>query len=60
MQESPNEIPEGETPHTVSLFAHDICRAPADWLEQCGIETIAMQSTGVYWMLCTTFWRNGG
>jgi transposase len=22
----------------------------ADWLEQCGIETVAMQSTGVYWM----------
>jgi transposase len=24
--------------------------ALADWLKQCGIETVAMQSTGVYWM----------
>ena len=22
----------------------------ADWLPQCGIETVAMQSTGVYWI----------
>ena len=22
----------------------------ADWLEQCGIETVAMESTGVYWI----------
>lgn len=24
--------------------------ALAEWLQQCGIETVAMQSTGVYWM----------
>jgi transposase len=24
--------------------------AMADWLEQCGIRTVAMQSTGVYWI----------
>jgi transposase len=24
--------------------------ALADWLEQCGIETVAMESTGVYWV----------
>lgn len=24
--------------------------ALADWLQQCGIETVAMQSTGVYWI----------
>jgi len=24
--------------------------ALADWLEQCGIETVAMESTGVYWI----------
>jgi transposase len=24
--------------------------ALADWLEQCGIQTVAMQSTGVYWI----------
>jgi hypothetical protein len=22
----------------------------ADWLKQCGIRTVAMQSTGVYWI----------
>jgi transposase len=22
----------------------------ADWLKQCGIQTVAMQSTGVYWI----------
>jgi transposase len=25
-------------------------RAIADWLNQCGIQTVAMQSTGVYWI----------
>src|ERR1700730_7728019 len=25
-------------------------KAMADWLQQCGIRTVAMQSTGVYWM----------
>src|SRR6266446_1557318 len=25
-------------------------KAMADWLEQCGIRTVAMQSTGVYWI----------
>jgi transposase len=25
-------------------------KAMADWLQQCGIRTVAMQSTGVCWM----------
>jgi transposase len=25
-------------------------RAMVDWLKQCGIQTVAMQSTGVYWI----------
>jgi transposase len=25
-------------------------KAMADWLKQCGIQTVAMQSTGVYWV----------
>jgi transposase len=25
-------------------------KAMADWLKQCGIRTVAMQSTGVYWI----------
>jgi transposase len=30
-------------------FTRDV-QALADWLVQCGIETVAMQSTGVYWI----------
>lgn len=32
-----------------ACFTADLYRV-ADWLEQCGIETIAMESTGVYWI----------
>jgi transposase len=30
-------------------FTQDLCAA-ADWLQQCGVETVAMESTGVYWI----------
>lgn len=30
-------------------FTHDL-HALADWLEECGVETVAMESTGVYWI----------
>ncbi len=30
-------------------FTRDL-NALADWLKQCGIETVAMESTGVYWI----------
>src|SRR6266700_3389185 len=30
-------------------FTADLYRM-ADWLEACGIETVAMQATGVYWL----------
>ncbi len=30
-------------------FTADLHRL-ADWLEACGVETVAMQSTGVYWI----------
>jgi len=32
-----------------SSFTHDLHRL-ADWLEACGIDTVAMESTGVYWI----------
>ncbi len=32
-----------------SSFTHDLHRL-ADWLEACGVETVAMESTGVYWI----------
>src|ERR1700674_5527503 len=30
-------------------FTADLYRL-ADWLQQCGVKTVAMQSTGVYWI----------
>jgi hypothetical protein len=32
-----------------ATFTEDLIGA-ADWLERCGIETVAMESTGVYWI----------
>jgi len=29
-------------------FTHDLLQL-ADWLEQCGVTHVAMESTGVYW-----------
>jgi transposase len=31
------------------MFTQDLC-AMADWLKQCGVESVAMESTGVYWI----------
>ncbi len=45
-------IPEGREEVTVrefKSFTPDLHRL-AGWLKQCGIETIAMESTGVYWI----------
>jgi transposase len=45
-------VPEGCADVTVKEFAAftpDL-HALADWLKACGIETIAMESTGVYWI----------
>jgi transposase len=30
-------------------FTEDLHRL-ADWMEECGVDTVAMESTGVYWM----------
>jgi transposase len=32
-----------------ATFTEDL-RVAADWLERCGIQTVAMESTGVYWI----------
>jgi transposase len=40
------------SPHPVrefSVFTKDLV-AIADWLESCGVKTVAMESTGVYWV----------
>jgi transposase len=45
-------VPEGRDEVTVrcfGTFTADL-HALADWLERCGIETVAMESTGVYWI----------
>src|SRR3954454_6454336 len=39
-----------EPVRTFACFTQDV-RAIADWLKQCGIVTVAMQSTGVYFAL---------
>jgi len=45
-------VPADRDPEPVRSFAtftEDLHRL-ADWLENCGIETVAMESTGVYWI----------
>src|SRR6187455_130112 len=38
-----------EPVRTFGTFTDDLNRL-ADWFQECGIETIAMESTGVYWI----------
>jgi transposase len=45
-------VPQGrddETVRSFPTFTADLVRL-ADWLEACGIETVAMEATGVYWI----------
>ena len=45
-------VPEGRDETSVRMFrtfTPDLY-ALADWLEQCGVDTVAMESTGVYWI----------
>ncbi len=41
--------PEGQDVRCFGAFTGDLC-ALADWLKRCEIETVAMESTGVYWI----------
>lgn len=45
----PGRDPEGQDVRRFEAFSGDLC-ALADWLTQCKIETVAMESTGVYWI----------
>jgi hypothetical protein len=45
----PGRDREGQDVRRFEAFSGDLC-ALADWLRQCGIETVAMESTGVYWI----------
>lgn len=45
-------VPEGRDENNVrcfQTFTADL-QALADWLKQCGVKTVAMESTGVYWI----------
>lgn len=45
-------VPEGrerENVRSFSCFTGDLYQM-ADWLRNCGVETVAMESTGVYWL----------
>jgi transposase len=45
----PERDREGKDVRRFEAFSGDLC-ALADWLKQCRIETVAMESTGVYWI----------
>jgi hypothetical protein len=47
-----------EPVQTFQAFTGDLQRL-ADWLVSLGIETVAMESTGVYWIPVTRFSRSG-
>jgi hypothetical protein len=45
-------VPPGTTEHPVrefGVFTKDLYSI-ADWLRECGVKTVAMESTGVYWV----------
>ena len=45
-------VPAGRDPEPVRMFAtftQDLIQL-AEWLQQCGVRTVAMESTGVYWV----------
>ena len=45
----PGRNTEGQDVRRFGAFTGELC-ALADWLKQCGIQTVAMESTGVYWI----------
>jgi transposase len=45
-------VPADRDPEPVrsfKAFTPDLCEL-ADWLKQCGVETVALESTGIYWI----------
>jgi transposase len=45
----PGSSPDGEDVKEFEAYTRDL-HAIADWLEQCAVTTVAMESTGVYWI----------
>ena len=55
-------VPEDRDPQPVrsfTTFTQDLL-ALADWLHQCRVQTVAMESTGVYWIPLFQIWRSAG
>ena len=54
-------VPPARAPEPVRVF--ETCtpdlHALVDWLLQCGIDTVVMASTGVYWVPASSCWSNG-
>ena len=49
----------GEQPVQVfGAFTVDLHRL-ADWLTECGVKTVAMESKGVYWIPSSGCWKSG-
>ena len=44
---------------SLGTFTRDLHEL-ADWLQTCGVTTVAMESTGVYWIRSIRFWRRRG
>ena len=40
-----------------AAFTADLYRL-ADWLGECGVETVVMESTGVYWIPLSVCWKS--
>ena len=47
---------DSESVRTFGSFTADLHRL-AQWLKACGIETVVMQATGVYWVALHQIWR---
>ena len=45
-------VPSDRSPHPVTEFKTFTCdlHRMVNWLKECGIETVIMESTGVYWI----------
>ena len=53
-------VPPGRDKNPVRVFptfTEDLERL-TDWLEQCGVTTVALESTGVYWIPLSRFSNN--
>ena len=55
-------VPPSRDPQSVRCFgcATAELKTMADWLKRCGIRTVAMQSTGVYWIAVSDILEQAG